>query len=235
MVLTQDQTNLKAYTTMTRFLFAMYAVALALGMTAQTPEIVVSPTLCDVIYRGVPNPILVGANAFELDSLIFSVSDGHNLHCSEPGRCELTPSLDQSINTATVMVRHKSQGEKAEFVFEKTFRIEDIPDPTLCFAGKTVLNNTITRELLLSESQVRIVMPGFNWNVQFEILAFDMRIQSRNKTKLFSAQGDRLTNKMRNTLRHLDSNDLVSFESCLVSLPDDSVRAFPPLELRVTP
>ena len=95
---------------MTRLLFTMYSVALALRMTAQTPDVVVSPSLCDVIYRGVPNPILIGANAFELDSLVFSVSDGHNLHCTQPGRCELTPSLDQSINTATVMVRHKSQG-----------------------------------------------------------------------------------------------------------------------------
>ena len=218
-----------------RFLFAMYVIATSLLMTAQTPDVVVSPSLCDVIYRGVPNPILIGANAFSVDSLEFAVSNGHSLHCSEPGRCELTPSLDRSISTATVIVRQKGLGKNAELVLEKTFRIEDIPDPTVSFAGKSAFSNTITRELLLAENQVRIVMPGFNWNVQFEILAFDMRIQSRNKTKLFSAQGDRLTNKMRNALRHLDSDDLVSFESCLVSLPDDSVRAFPPLELRVVP
>ena len=218
-----------------RFLFAMYVIATSLLMTAQTPDVVVSPSLCDVIYRGVPNPIFIGANAFAVDSLEFAVSNGHSLHCSEPGRCELTPSLDRSISKATVMVRQKGLGENAELVFEKTFRIEDIPDPTVCFAGKSAFNNTITRELFLTENQVRIIMPGFNWNVQFEILAFDMRIQSRNKTKLFSAQGDRLTNKMRNALRHLDSDDLVSFESCLVSLPDDSVRAFPPLKLRVVP
>ena len=194
----------------------------------------VSPSLCDVIYRGVPNPILIGANAFELDSLVFSVSDGHNLHCTQPGRCELTPSLDQSINTATVMVRHKSQGEKAEFVFEKTFRIEDIPDPTLCFAGKTVLNNTITRDLLHSERQVRIVMPGFNWNVQLEVLSFDLRVEDNNKTKRFSAQGDVLTTRMTSALKRLQPGDQVTFESCLVSLPDGSIRAFPNLTLQVS-
>ena len=135
MVLALDQTNLKTCIMM-RFLFAMYVIATSLLMTAQTPDVVVSPSLCDVIYRGVPNPILIGANAFSVDSLEFAVSNGHNLHCTEPGRCELTPSLDRSISTATVMVRQKGHGEKADLVFEKTFRIEDIPDPTLCFAGK---------------------------------------------------------------------------------------------------
>lgn len=69
---------------MTRFLFAMYVIATSLLMTAQTPDVVVSPSLCDVIYRGVPNPILIGANAFSVDSLEFAVSNGHSLHCSEP-------------------------------------------------------------------------------------------------------------------------------------------------------
>ena len=219
---------------MTRFLFAMYVIATSLIMTAQTPEVVVSPSLCDVIYRGVPNPILIGANAFTLDSLEFAVSNGHSLHCSEPGRCELTPSLDRSISTATIMVLQKGQGEKAELIFEKTFRIEDIPDPTLCFAGKTVLNNTIARDLLHSERQVRIVMPGFNWNVQLKVLSFDLRVEHNNKTKRFSAQGDVLTTRMTSALKRLQLGDQVSFESCLVSLPDGSVRAFPNLTLQVS-
>ena len=218
---------------MIRLLFAVTLVASVLQVAAQSPDVVVSSALCEVIYRGVSNPMLIGSNAFELDSLVFSVSEGHNLHCSEHGKCELTPSLDQSLTTATVMVYHKGQEEEAKLVFEKTFRIEDIPDPTLCFAGKSAFNNTITRELFLTENQLRIIMPGFNWNVQFKVLAFDMRVQKRNKTRLFSAQGDRLTNKMRNALKHLDSGDLVSFESCSVSLPDGSVRRFPGLTLTI--
>ena len=219
---------------MIRLSFAVTLVASALQVTAQTPDVVVSPSLCDVIYRGVPNPILIGANAFSVDSLEFAVSDGHSLHCSEPGRCELTPSLDRSISTATVMVRQKSLGENTELVFEKTFRIEDIPDPTLCFAGKTVLNNTITRELLHSERQVRIVMPGFNWNVQLEVLSFDLQVEHNNKTKRFSAQGDVLTTRMTSALKRLHPGDQVTFKSCLVSLPDGSVRAFPDLTLEIT-
>jgi len=219
---------------MTRFLFAMYVIATSLLMTAQTPDVVVSPSLCDVIYRGVPNPIFIGANAFSVDSLEFAVSNGHSLHCSEPGRCELTPCLDRSLSTATVMVRQKGLGENAELVFEKTFRIEDIPDPTLCFAGKTVLNNTITLELLHSERQVRIVIPGFNWNVQLEVLSFDLRVEHNNKTKRFSAQGDVVTTRMTSALKKLQPGDQVTFESCLVSLPDGSVRAFPNLTLQVS-
>ena len=63
---------------------------------------------------------------------------------------------------------------------------------------------------------------------------FDLRVEHNNKTKRFSAQGDVLTTRMTSALKRLQLGDQVSFESCLVSLPDGSVRAFPNLTLQVS-
>ena len=220
---------------MTRSFFALCLTASTLPSSAQTPEVVVSPALCDVIYRGVPNPILIGSNTCPIDSMVLSASHDHVLTCPDPGRCELTPSSDNNVQAALIYIHRRTDSGDLELLFEKTFRVHDIPDPTIFFAGKSASNNSISPELLLAEPTLSVEMPGFYWDISLEVLSFDMNIKRRSKVQHFSASNNKLNRKMKSALKDLKQGDIVRFESCMVSLPDGSVRALPPLHLTVTP
>ena len=220
---------------MIRSFFTLCLATSALCSSAQTPEVVVSPALCDVIYRGVPNPILIGSNGCPIDSMVLSTSHDHTLNCTNPGRCELTPSPDPNLQHAVMYGHRKTESGDLELVFEKAFRVRDIPDPAIFFAGRSYSNNTISRAELLSAPPLVAQLPGFYWDVSLEVTSFRMILQYNVKAQHFSTTGNRLNSNMEFALKYLKPGDKVRFESCIVSLPDGTVRTLPPLQLTVTP
>ena len=219
---------------MIRSFFTVCLAASAFSMSAQTPEVVISAALCDVIYRGVSNPILIGSNGCPIDSLVLSTSHDHSLNCLAPGRCELTPSKDANVQNAVIFGHRKTDSGDLELVFEKTFRVRDIPDPAIFFAGRSSSNNTIRRDQLLSHSKLEVRMPGLFWNVPLDVISFQLQVQYNNRIHHFSTEGNQLDANMRFALKYLQVGDRIRFESCTISLPDGTVRRLPALQLTVT-
>ena len=219
---------------MIRSFFTLCLATSALCSSAQTPEVVVSPALCDVIYRGVPNPILIGSNGCPIDSMVLSTSHDHTLNCTNPGRCELTPSPDRNLQHAVMYGHRKTESGDLKLVFEKTFRVRDIPDPAIFFAGRSSSNNTISRDQLLSDSLLEVRMPGLYWDVPLEVISFQLQVQYNNKIHHLSTDGNQLDANMMFALKYLQVGDRIRFESCTISLPDGTVRRLPALQLTVT-
>ena len=109
----------------------------------------------------------------------------------------------------------------------------DIPDPTIFFAGRSVLINSIPRELLKLDSHVAVRIPGF-WDISFEVLSFELNVQHRGKSNHFRTKGSKLSPAMKLALRDLEPGSQITFESCMVALPDGTVRSMPALRLTVT-
>ena len=215
--------------------FLTFCLAVSvISSSAQTPEVVVSAALCDVIYRGVPNPILIASNGCPIDSLVLSASHDHYLNCLAPGRCELTPSKDANVQNAVIYGHRKTESGALELVFEKTFRMQDIPDPTIFFAGRSSSNNTIRRDQLLSHSVLEVRMPGLYWDVPVDVISFQLQVQYSDKIHHFSTEGNQLDANMMFALKYLQVGDRIRFESCTISLPDGTARRLPALQLTVT-
>lgn len=230
----ENVTNLNPHFSMIRSFFTIYLAASALCSSAQTPQVVVSPALCDVLYRGVPNPILIGSNGCPIDSMVLSTSHDHTLNCTNPGRCELTPSPDRNLQHAVMYGHRKTESGDLELVFEKAFRVRDIPDPAIFFAGRSYSSNTISRDQLLSHFKLEVRMPGLYWDIPLDVISFQLQVQYNNKIHHFSTEGNQLDANMMFALKYLQVGDRIRFESCSISLPDGTVRRLSALQLTVT-
>lgn len=166
--------------------------------------------------------------------MVLSTSHDHTLNCTNPGRCELTPSPDRNLQHAVMYGHRKTESGDLKLVFEKTFRVRDIPDPAIFFAGRSSSNNTISRDQLLSDSLLEVRMPGLYWDVPLEVISFQLQVQYNNKIHHLSTDGNQLDANMMFALKYLQVGDRIRFESCTISLPDGTVRRLPALQLTVT-
>ena len=220
--------------TMARLLFLFTFLASCSLAGAQSPGVVISPAPCAAVYRGVPNRILIASNVGPIDSLIISTSPDHFLDCKNPGNCLLNLSSDPLVQQAQIVVEREKPDGSLELLQKQTFEILDIPDPTIFYAGRSVLINSIPKALLELDSPVAVRIPGF-WDISFEVLSFELAVQSRGKSNHFRTKGSKLSPAMKLALHDIEPGSYIIFESCMVELPDGTVRSMPALELTVTP
>ena len=220
--------------TMARLLFLFTFLASCSLAGAQSPGVVISPAPCAAVYRGVPNKILIASNVGPIDSLKVSTSPDHSLHCKNPGNCLLNLSSDPLVQQAPIVVERRKPDGSLELLQKQTFEILDIPDPTIFYAGRSVLINSIPKALLELDSPLLVRIPGF-WDISFEVLSFELAVQSRGKSNHFRTKGSKLSPAMKLALHNIEPGSHIIFESCMVELPDGTVRSMPALELTVTP
>ena len=219
--------------TMARLLFLFTFLASCSLVGAQSPGVVISPAPCAAVYRGVPNRILIASNVGPIDSLIISTSPDHFLDCKNPGNCLLNLSFDPLVQQAPIVVERRKPDGSLELLQKQTLEILDIPDPTIFFAGRSVLINSIPKALLELDSPISVRIPGF-WDISFEVLSFELVVQNRGKSNHFRTKGSKLSPAMNLALHDLEPGSHIIFESCMVELPDGTVRSIPALKLHVT-
>ena len=219
--------------TMARLLFIFTFLASCFLAGAQTPRVVISPAPSAAVYRGVPNRILIASNVGPIDSLIISTSPDHFLDCENPGNCLLNLSPDPLVQQAQIVVERRKPDGSLELLQKQTFEILDIPDPTIFYAGRSVLINSIPRALLELDSPLSVRIPGF-WDISFKVLSFELAVQNRGKSSHFRTKGSKLSPAMKLVLHNIEPGSHIIFESCMVALPDGTVRSIPALKLTVT-
>ena len=177
------------------------------------PMAVVSPTKMNVFYYGVPNPIDISVPGFSPEDLQVS-GTGVSIKKIKPGKYEATV-LKKNSKEAKVVVKAdgKAIGKPIEF------RVDKIPNPSAAVGGKD--EGRMSKSKLLKAQGVAAKLKNFPFDLKYEVISYDVRLQVGQFPKTFTYKGTNLIkDDLRDKIRKLKSGSSVTFQNIKAKGPD---------------
>ncbi|MDR1680581.1 MAG: gliding motility protein GldM [Prevotellaceae bacterium] len=173
------------------------------------PNVVVSPTKMNVVYRGIDNPMSISLSGVSLDRLEPSVTNGTitrrgNEFFLRPGSgrtCDVSVILDGNQNMGTL-----------------SFRVKDIPTPTAAVFGITT--KTINKNELAVAEGVVAEMKDFDFDLKYDITAFTVFVTIDGYANEETSRSKFFTDKQKQIISRTRSGQRVSFTDIKAKGPD---------------
>lgn len=189
------------------------------------PNVVVSPSKMNVLYRGVENPIDVSAAGIPDNKVQINITNGVLTRLA--GQYMVNPG---DGNTCDISVIAEVNGVKAN-MGKKTFRVKNVPTPVPEMDG--ISGRTATRAQLSVSQGIRALMPpDFDFDLKFTIKSFtvfasvDGYVREETSTNMmFNAKQKQIISKLQ-TGQRLSITDIkaVGPGGRVVDLPDLSIK-----------
>ncbi len=191
--------------------------------TAQEPGkgAVVAATNMNVLYMGLANPVEIAVPGAKSERVTAAVTNGKIIKTTNGWEVTLEGMGDCLI---TVLVDNKK-------VSEKSFRIKTVPAPVAVFAGMN--SGTISREDVLKNAEIKVVIPDFVWDLNFTVESFTMTTSATVGDVKRVAKGNKLTDQMKADLARLTRDQKVIFEDIIAINPTGKKQVFAPIVLKI--
>ena len=184
------------------------------------PMAVVSPTKMNVFYYGVPNPIDISVPGFSPEDLQVS-GTGVSIKKIKPGKYEAIV-LKKNSKEAKVVV--KAEGKAIGKPIE--FRVDKIPNPSAAVGGKD--EGRMSKSKLLKAQGVAARLKNFPFDLKYEVISYDVRLQVGEFPKTFPYKGTNLIkDELRDKIKKLKSGSSVTFQNIRAKGPDGVKKCNP--------
>lgn len=192
------------------------------------PNLVVSPTKMNVLYRGIDNPVEISVPGIPQDALTARISTGSLSKQPDGSYIARVKTGSEAI----VSVSADIQGESKNMGQFK-FRLKSVPDPVAKFAGKTSVDNTVKKSELTAALGVIAELKDFVFDLNYPIRSFDITVVMGGDVKTLSSNSNRLTPQQKELLREVRRNQVVIVENIKATAPDGTIRKLGSINLRV--
>lgn len=190
------------------------------------PNVVVSPSKMNVLYRGVLNPIDVSAAGIPDNKVQITLSNG--VLSRESGKYMINPG-DKA--TCEVSVMAEINGEKRS-MGNKIFRVKSVPRPVPEMDG--IQGKTATRQQLVSSQGIRATMPpDFDFDLKFSIKSFVVFAPVGGYVMEESSSSQLFTDKQKQIMKGLQSGQRVSITDIKAVGPDGRVVDLQDLSIKI--
>ncbi len=201
------------------------------------PNVIVSPTAMNVMYRGIPNPIDVSVPGVSPDKIRIRVvngtfttervksSRGQNFR----GNWAVRPSTD--AQNLQIIVSSTDAGGKTTQYAPYEFRVKPLPKPEARFAGKN--SGTVARNTALAQQGVFAVMPDFDFDLQYNVTAFTVLYSDRMGDLEESSSNSNLTSRQKDLLGRLTRGKYLTIKDVKAVGPDNRTIDLSPIILKV--
>ncbi len=132
------------------------------------PNLVVSATKMNAMYRGLPNPIEVSVAGVSPSDLTIGCNGG-----TMTGNGTDRVVKPGSASTVTISVSSHADGKNQSFG-SKTFRVFDVPNPDMLLSCMTNASDTKQKKSDVLKSTVKANLKDFLFDVNFEVKSFDV-------------------------------------------------------------
>lgn len=201
------------------------------------PNVVVSPTAMNVMYKGILNPIDVSVPGVDPSKLSIKVVNGTVTTQKVKNSKGENFRGNWAVNPTTVgknvqvVVSVKDETGKANTFAPIEFRVKAIPAPIAVFGGKST--GTIPRNTAAAQTGVYASLPDFEFDLVYKISSFTVLYtdsrgdfeEKSNTSSLTSAQKDLITRLTRG--KNLFIKDI----KCLA--PDGRTMDLSPIILKI--
>jgi gliding motility-associated protein GldM len=196
-----------------------------------TPNVVVSPTAMNVLYRGVQNPIDISVPGVGSDRLSVRMTNGtirRGKYQNFKGDYIAEPN--EIGKDAQIIVSANVNGATQNFP-PVTFRVRRIPDPVAKFAGMNT--GEIDKAAALAAPGIIATLDNFEFDLRYEINSYRMVTYSQGFATYLDATGPRLTSQMQSTINGLRRGQEFFFMDIKATGPDKITRDLPPIALKI--
>ena len=196
------------------------------GYRVVPPSAAVSATQMSDFYIGVDNPVEINAAGVQADQVSAGISNGSIV---PRGNGKYVVRVRRA-GTARVSVSAKVNGETMA-MGSKEFRVKRIPDPVPGVSGKKSGGKSTKGALRTGTYLYAKKADGFDFDANFNVLGFKVRIENRGKIETAKTSGNAITGQQFGLILKLRPGGTVVFEDIVAKGPDGERRRLPPVVL----
>lgn len=187
------------------------------------PNVVVSPLKMNVFYLGVENPISISVPGIATEKITYSITNGKIVE-KDGGYVVFPKNVGEMCN---ITVGVKGEGNLQTL----SFRVKTVPDPIAKISGLN--GGEITQSLLSASWGVKAELEDFDFNMQFEIVGFNIFVTQDGYTKEASSNDARFTAEQKKMLSKLRRGQRLGIDNIRAKGPDGKIRTLQSLSFKI--
>jgi gliding motility-associated protein GldM len=202
------------------------------------PNVVVSPTAMNVMYKGLKNPIDVSVPGVSPDKIRVKVNNGVSTQeriqnaRGEYFRGSWAVQPDQVGKNVQIIVSTQDPSGKLTSFAPIEFRVKRLPDPTALFAQKATGN--VTKSEALSQPGVFASLGAdFDFELKYDVVGFTVSYSDRMGDRMADSKDWRLTEEQRNILNNVTRGRDLTIKNIRAKGPDGITRDLAPIVLTI--
>jgi hypothetical protein len=172
----------------------------------------------NVFYIGVPNPIRILVNGYDVNEIEVSLDNGKITGAK--GVYTVIPNEKTATDTIHLFLKLPN-GKKRE-IYKSTYRVNRIKDPVVTFAGKS--DGSLSIANIKAQDRIFVDIPNFIFDAKFNITGFTLQVMSRADKQTFNTEGNQLSPQMKSAISNLKIGDKLFFTNLRAVGPDRTLR-----------
>jgi gliding motility-associated protein GldM len=199
--------------------------------TVAMPNVVVSPTAMNVLYKGIENPIDISVPGVGSDKLSVRMTNGNIRKGRVPNyRGEFVADPLEIGKTASIIVTAEVNGKRMDFQ-PIEFRVRQIPNPVAKFGGLST--GEIAKETAMAAPGIAATLENFEFDLKYSVVSYKMVYYSQGYDTKLDANGPNLTSQMTAAIRPMRKGQQFYFTDIKAIGPDKITRDLPPIALTI--
>lgn len=204
--------------------------------TVMEPMATISPTMMNVLYAGISNPISISVPGIPMNAISATMTNGTLTRTGDTWSAHPGKVGTEAVISVTAQLEGHSQN-----VGSMTFRVRKLPDPTVYLPVKGADGNTvhykgspkrITKAMLMSAEGLGAAIDDDILNVSYSVVSF--------KTVVFDQMGNaipevsdgaRFSGRQREQFRRLKPGKTFFISDVKAKGPDGITRDISPMEV----
>lgn len=201
------------------------------------PSATVAPTLMNVLYAGIDNPIRIAVPGIPSGSVTATMTNGG---LTRQG--DLWVAKPTTVGTEAIVTVHArmADGRSVEMA-KNTFRVRALPDPMPFIEAKDANGNPrkfkggrMARRDLLAAGGIQAAIDDDILNIPFTVLRFDVQYyDSFGNAQRETAQGGTFTERQRTLINNLQRGKDIWITGVVARGPDQVERNISPINIIV--
>jgi gliding motility-associated protein GldM len=201
------------------------------------PNVVVSPTAMNVMYKGIPNPIDVSVPGVDPSKIKIRVVNGivstqkvkNSKGVNFRGNWAVNPTtVGQNVQ---VIVSVTDESGKSEAVGTVEFRVKPVPAPTAVFAQKNT--GTVAKNTALAQTGVYASLPDFEFDLFYKITSFTVLYTDARGDFEEPSTSNALTQKQKDLISRLSRGKNLFIKDIKCLAPDGRTLDLSPIILKI--
>lgn len=201
------------------------------------PNVVVSPTAMNVMYKGIWNPIDVSVPGVSPDKINIKVNNGtvsnekvkNSKGVAFKGNWSINPTaIGQNVQ---IIVSVKDASGKTTPYAPVEFRVKPVPAPIAVFAGKNT--GSIPKNTAAAQAGVFASMPDFEFDLVYKITGFTILYTEKGSDFEEKSTSSALTPKQKDLINRLTRGKNLFIKDIKCLAPDGRTMELNPIILKI--
>lgn len=193
--------------------------------TPQDPPVAaISLSAMNVMYLGIDNPVTIAVANYNPKDIKVTMENGSIL--KKDGDYYNYIARPKTIGMASLLIY---TGEK--LIQKAEFRVKRVPDPVAMIGNKK--GGEVSKDFLLSQDEVLVVMENFDFKTSFKITEFTFSTHQNAFLKDIHTKSNQITQEMKNLITQATCGQKIYFLDIKCTGPDGAVRELLPLVFKI--